>query len=134
MSLDLTINGTAISTLGFMLKEVEGDKSLGQPRKQGAGKEEYTSNNIFLTSYFEESPEPEFELVGVFDSITAAETALYTLYGIMVQVGEHTFIHTDGTSTVSWKGIMKKSSTDYKSYNDGIIFEVKVKTLKTNDV
>jgi hypothetical protein len=134
MSLDITINGTSISFLGFMLKDVEGDKSLGQPRKQGAGKEEYTSNNIFLTSYFEESPEPEFELIGVFDSITAAETALYTLYGIMVQIGEHTFVHTDDTNTVSWKGIMKKSSVKNKLYNDGIIFEVKIKTLKTNNV
>jgi hypothetical protein len=131
---DLQINSTLVSTLGFHLKSVDENIALGAPRKQGSAKEDFSSNNVFLSNYYEESPEPVFEIFGKFTSISAAETALYTLYGLLVQTGEHTFTHTDGTNTIAWKGIMKKAAVDYKLAGSGMFYSVKITTIKTNNV
>lgn len=131
---DLSINGTTLSSLGFKLKRVDGHLAVGKPKSQGSGKDEYSSVNCFLSTYQQESPFIEIEFFGKFETIAAAESALYTLYGILIQVGEHAFIHSDDIYTIAFKGIMANGAkVTPQLVGSGLFFIVTIKITKTND-
>lgn len=134
MSTSLTINGTSIASIGFVLKRIDGHIGVGQPKAQGTPNDPYTSQNVFLQTYRQESPIIEIEMFQKFETIAAAESALFTLYGILIQPGEHAFIHTDGLAALYFKGIMAKGvQVDAKKANAGLFFSIKLKITKTND-
>lgn len=133
---DITIDGTALSTLGLKTKYAH-LIAVGQPKQQGSGKEDLTSENYNLPnsySYRESSPTVEFCVFGKFGSPLAADTALYTLYGLLVQSGEHSIVHTNGTTSESVKAIMHRGSrVDIQRYGAGLVVVVKIEMIKTDD-
>lgn len=137
MMTDVIIDGTALSTLGLKTKYAH-LIAVGQPKQQGSGKEDLTSENYNLPglySYRESSPTVELCVFGQYSSPLAADTALYTLYGLLVQSGEHTITHTNGTTSESVKAIMHKGSRAEikRQGKNGLFVEVKIEMLKTND-
>lgn len=132
---DFSIDGTTLSSLGFKLKDVIGVLQLGEPKQQGSGSDEYTSINSFDAIYKQKSPEPIIEFFGKFSSIAAAETALFTLYGMLIQNIERTFTVFEGAKSISFKGVMHKgASVEPTKSGSRMYFEIKLKLLKTNDL
>lgn len=138
--MELTIDSTTLSSLGFTLSQLGNLIGIGDPKSQGSGKDEYTSKNHFLGSFKQKSNEINVSMFGSFVStsdrgcITASENALYTLYGILTTPGEHTFLLSDGTNSETFKGIMHRGAT-VKRYKQGykIVLDITFKILKTND-
>ena len=124
---DISIDGTALGTLGFKTKYAH-LIAVGEPKKQGSGKEDLTSVNFNLPGYYQQSPTVELCVFGKFTSPPACDAALYTLYGLLVQSGEHIIVHTNGTSSESVKAVMHKGSkVDIKKQATVCLFKLKLK-------
>lgn len=131
---NFSINGTMVSTLGFKVKGIEGHLDIGEPKPQLAAKDDFTSENYLQGEYYQQGFDITVKLFGKYASIAAAITALYTLYGMLVQVGEHTFIHTDGSSHVTFMGNMHKGAKVTHAFiGGGLFFDVELNIQKTND-
>ena len=134
MAENLYIDGVSVRSLGFSIKTVNSGIWVGAPKQQGSAKEDITSENFFLQTFTEKSPEPDFEILGVFTNLIAANSAVYSLYGLLVQIGERTFIHTDGENVISFKGVMSKGAKGKpKKIGNNIYIKLTVKLLKSAD-
>ena len=132
MNCDLTIDGTALSSIGFTLKSVKGHLCVPEPKKQSSVSEELTSVNYFDTLYVKKSPEVIVVFFGFFATIELAEDALYTVYGKLVQPGPRAFVHLSEAKTVPFSGIMSDGATvDPLFSSGGVAFTVTLKLLKT---
>lgn len=132
MIIDFTIDGFEISSIGFIIKDVKGNRCVPEPKKQGSVSEEFSSVNYFDKKYFKKSPEVTVIFFGAFNTIIDAEDALYTIYGKLTNPGEHVFAHRSGDKSVTFRGIMSGGATVEPIFSEGkIVFTVTLKLLKT---
>ena len=131
----INITSTALGLLGWTLKRTDGHLQLGARKQQGNGSEPYTSTNYNgIGTFAQQSPDVDIDLFGQFASIEIFEDALYSLYALFVVPGERTIVHTDGTSSITFKGILNKGAkVKVVGKAPKIVATVKLSILKTND-
>lgn len=130
--IDITIFRTSLRSLGFYCRQAH-LLVLGEPKKQGGGREDYTSVNVFLTKYVQKAIPFKLSFFGMFETIPEAESALYTVYGLLVTPGEHVISHSNGTDTEDVKAVIKKSTVKAQKVRNGLFLSVELEMLKTND-
>lgn len=130
--IDITIYRTTLSSLGFKCQNAH-MLMVGEPKKQGNVREDYSSVNLFLAKYYQKSTPFKLNFFGLFETIPAAESALYTVYGMLAQPGEHVIAHHNDTYTEDVKAVIQKSVVKVKKVKSGLLLIVELEMLKTDD-
>jgi len=132
---DFTINGTAISSLGFKLKGVTGHLGVGGRKAVlGASDDLIFNYRETQSNYFQESPDILVKAYGKFETMEAAEEAYFSLLGLLVVPSQRSFAHVSGAQSVAFKGIMHKGTNcHYRRLTGGVVFDLQIKILKTDD-
>jgi hypothetical protein len=132
--MELIINTTALTTLGFTLSGWSGFFPIAARKNTSGSDDKYSSQNPYPIATIKESTGANLIVIGLFDTIALAETALYSLIGILADTGEKTFQITHGANTIGFIGIMDKGiKTDYYKFESGIAIVSTISLLKTAD-
>jgi hypothetical protein len=132
LQLNNSTSGLSVNDKGFHVVDVKGLYSVGGMKKIESSNDNLSSKNYYISRYAQDV-DFSIKLLGKFPSIVAAESALYSLYGVLVQPGETTF-QFNGDVTRRVKGYMNNGAKVKHTIASGhVVFEVELKLKKTND-